>query len=127
MDEQACATFAQIFPVLLVAAVIEIGRIHQKLRRLRWFMPVVVAMPMGWSAWGLGITLVGVIEGGLPEWLARAVLAMAFVALLGLILQLVMIAATQEAADERAEEAELRRGKLGLRQRLRVLWRGEID
>lgn len=126
VDEQACATFAQIFPVLLVAAVIEIGRIHRKLRRLRWFMPVVVAMPMGWSALGLGICMVGVLEGGVPVWVARLVVALALGAMVGVVLQLVMIAVTREVQDE--EDAALAiADRLPLSGRLRVLLTGRIE
>ncbi|MFJ7289237.1 hypothetical protein ACIQUC_13040 [Curtobacterium sp. NPDC098951] len=128
MNEEACATFAQIFPVLLVAAVIEIGRIHPNLRRLPWFMPVVIAMPMSWSAIGLGICMVGVLERGVPTWLGSAVVVLAFGAMAGLVLQLVMIAVTREVQDEEAAEAAARPAvRLSIAERLRIAVTGRSD
>lgn len=89
-------------------------------------MPVIVMMPMGWSVWGMGICMVGMLEGGVPVWLARLVLFLALGAMIVVVLQLLMIGVTQEVNDEEDEEKERKRlpVRFTFKQRLRTLLTG---
>jgi len=79
-------------------------------------MPVIVMMPMGWSVWGMGICMVGMLE----------VLFLALGAMIVVVLQLLMIGVTQEVNDEEDEEKERKRlpVRFTFKQRLRTLLTG---
>lgn len=126
VDEQACATFAQIFPVLLIASVVEQSAVSRKIRLRAWWRTWFVLLPMSVSGVGTLVALWGLMTGGLGLAPAGILFVIAVMAVLALMLQLIAVLASREIADEEAVAADGAR-KLPISQRVRVLFSGRPD
>ncbi|MBT1582573.1 hypothetical protein [Curtobacterium flaccumfaciens] len=105
MSQEQTGTLLQVFPVLLLAAVLEGTRVHQKIRRLKWYRWLVLTELSAGLA-GMVLCYIGVTgsRGEAPVGLHSAVTTVIqlsfYVLAFGLVVQLMAIVATQENADD---------------------------
>lgn len=98
-----CATLAQIFPVLLLAGVLESVRVHRKIRVVAWYRNAAL-WELSAGVVGMYLSCVGMAVGGFESgvsvvwggvnWVALAAAGALFA------MRLVLIVATQQVEDE---------------------------
>jgi len=94
----------QVFPVLILAAVIEGRLVHKKIRLLRWYRWLVI-VELALGIFGMAFCYQGFGDG--LEWAPAVIVDACFYMLaIGLALQLTMILATQEVEDEEGQTPE---------------------
>lgn len=95
----------QVFPVLILAAVIESRRVHKKIRMRRFYRGLVIT-ELAAGIFGIALCYAGVAEGGLAWGIGRVVDVCFYLVASGLVLQLTMILATQEVEDDLGQTPE---------------------
>jgi len=119
----------QVFPVLLLAAILENARVHVRLRRRRWYRGIVVSV-MAAGLIGLTTCFVSFMTdesnttahgvATLFTWIAFPIVTT------GVFFELIAIVATQETLDDESERAEAAPPRIARVALIRALWRGHL-
>jgi heme/copper-type cytochrome/quinol oxidase subunit 4 len=130
VNQEQAATMLQVFPVLLLAAILENTRVHVKLRRRRWYRGIVVLV-MAAGLIGL-ITCFFAFMTDESDTTVHGVAALFTwigfpIVVAGVFFELIAIVATQETQDEEDERARAAQPQPGRAALLRAFLRGRLN
>lgn len=103
MSDATCAVLATVYPIILLALIVDRNIVHLKVRRRRWYRWTSTSLVLACAA-GIILSVSGVERGGYDTWIGTLAWVVWWVAILGFGFVIGLAHGTAHLRDKAVEE-----------------------